>query len=125
MGSVSWSDFHIPGKIKKNYSGLKKQNFGLNFPVKKLFIMDQSIEWGDEDDDTDWSQMIDLELEIQKSPTQPRKKLRLENNTRKFPGPAGNLPQDLIDRAEHNQSFARRLAKIKVRHTTTGKQKEK
>ena len=36
--------------------------------------MDQSIEWGDEDDDTDWSQMIDLELEIQKSPTQPRKK---------------------------------------------------
>ena len=104
---------------------MKKQNFGLNFRVKKLFIMDQSIEWGDEDDDTDWSQMIDLELEIQKSPTQPRKKLRLENNTRKFPGPAGNLPQDLIDRAEHNQSFARRLAKIKVRHTTTGKQKEK
>ena len=87
--------------------------------------MDQSIDWGDEEDDTEWSQLIDLELEIQKSPTQPRKKIRLENNTRKFPGPAGNLPQDLIDHADRNQSFARKLAKIKVRHTSAGKENQK
>ena len=87
--------------------------------------MDQSIDWGDEEDDTEWSQLIDLELEIQKSPTQPKKKIRLENNTRKFPGPAGNLPQDLIDHADRNQSFARKLAKIKVRHTSAGKENQK